>query len=66
MKTRERDPKNLPWGDLGIDIVMECTGIFTAQGKGAIHLEAGAKRVLVSAPSAGATRPSSTASTTMC
>ena len=50
----ERDPANLPWGDLGIDIVMECTGIFTARDKAAIHLEAGAKRVLVSAPSAGA------------
>lgn len=50
----ERDPKNLPWADLGIDIVMECTGIFTARDKAAIHLEAGAKRVLVSAPSAGA------------
>ena len=50
----ERDPKNLPWADLGIDIVMECTGIFTAREKAAIHLEAGAKRVLVSAPSAGA------------
>jgi glyceraldehyde 3-phosphate dehydrogenase len=50
----ERDPKNLPWGDLGIDIVMECTGIFTAREKAALHLEAGAKRVLVSAPSAGA------------
>ena len=50
----ERDPKNLPWGELGIDIVMECTGIFTARDKAAIHLEAGAKRVLVSAPSAGA------------
>jgi len=50
----ERDPKNLPWGDLGIDIVMECTGIFTDRDKAAIHLEAGAKRVLVSAPSSGA------------
>jgi glyceraldehyde 3-phosphate dehydrogenase len=50
----ERDPKNLPWGDLGIDIVMECTGIFTARDKAAFHLEAGAKRVLVSAPAAGA------------
>jgi len=50
----ERDPKNLPWADLGIDIVMECTGIFTARDKAAFHLEAGAKRVLVSAPSAGA------------
>ncbi|TDH35093.1 type I glyceraldehyde-3-phosphate dehydrogenase [Pseudohoeflea suaedae] len=50
----ERDPKNLPWGELGIDIVMECTGIFTAREKAALHLEAGAKRVLVSAPSTGA------------
>jgi glyceraldehyde 3-phosphate dehydrogenase len=50
----ERDPKNLPWGDLGVDIVMECTGIFTAREKAAFHLEAGAKRVLVSAPASGA------------
>ncbi|EDQ34397.1 glyceraldehyde-3-phosphate dehydrogenase, type I [Hoeflea phototrophica DFL-43] len=50
----ERDPKNLPWGDLGVDIVMECTGIFTARDKAAFHLEAGAKRVLVSAPASGA------------
>jgi glyceraldehyde 3-phosphate dehydrogenase len=50
----ERDPKKLPWRDLGIDIVMECTGIFTDRDKAAAHLEAGAKRVLVSAPSKGA------------
>ncbi|MCI5074626.1 type I glyceraldehyde-3-phosphate dehydrogenase [Oricola sp.] len=50
----ERDPKALPWGELGIDIVMECTGIFTAKEKASMHLEAGAKRVLVSAPAAGA------------
>jgi glyceraldehyde 3-phosphate dehydrogenase len=50
----ERDPKNLPWGDLDIDIVMECTGIFTAKEKASLHLEAGAKRVLVSAPASGA------------
>jgi len=50
----ERDPANLPWGDLNIDIVMECTGIFTARDKAALHLKAGAKRVLVSAPAAGA------------
>ena len=50
----ERDPTKLPWGDMGVDIVMECTGIFTARDKAAVHLEAGAKRVLVSAPSAGA------------
>ena len=50
----ERDPKKLPWKALGIDIVMECTGIFTDRDKAALHLEAGAKRVLVSAPSKGA------------
>jgi len=50
----ERDPKLLPWKDLGIDICFECTGIFTAKEKAVVHLEAGAKRVLVSAPSAGA------------
>lgn len=46
----ERDPKNLPWGDLGIDIALECTGIFTKKETAGAHLEAGAKRVLVSAP----------------
>jgi glyceraldehyde 3-phosphate dehydrogenase len=50
----ERDPKKLPWKSLGIDIVMECTGIFADRDKAAQHLEAGAKRVLVSAPSKGA------------
>ena len=50
----ERDPRKLPWKSLGIDIVMECTGIFTDRDKAAAHLEAGAKRVLVSAPSKGA------------
>jgi glyceraldehyde 3-phosphate dehydrogenase (phosphorylating) len=49
-----RDPKELPWGELDVDLVMECTGIFTARDKAAMHLEAGAKRVLVSAPSSGA------------
>ncbi|MCP4394058.1 MAG: type I glyceraldehyde-3-phosphate dehydrogenase [Alphaproteobacteria bacterium] len=50
----ERDPSKLPWGDLNVDICFECTGIFSARDKAAAHLEAGAKRVLVSAPSAGA------------
>ena len=50
----ERDPRRLPWRSLNIDVVMECTGIFTDRDKAAVHLEAGAKRVLVSAPSKGA------------
>ena len=50
----EKDPTKLPWGEMGIDIVMECTGIVTAADKARGHLDAGAKRVLVSAPSAGA------------
>jgi glyceraldehyde 3-phosphate dehydrogenase len=50
----ERDPSKLPWGALNIDVVMECTGIFTDREKAAQHLKAGAKKVLVSAPSKGA------------
>ena len=50
----ERDPKKLPWKELGVDLVMECTGIFADKDKASVHLEAGAKRVLVSAPSKGA------------
>jgi len=50
----ERDPSKLPWGELGVDIVMECTGIFSDADKAKVHLDCGAKRVLVSAPSNGA------------
>ena len=50
----ERDPSKLPWKKLRIDVVMECTGLFTAADKARVHLDCGAKRVLVSAPSAGA------------
>ncbi|HRO00149.1 type I glyceraldehyde-3-phosphate dehydrogenase [Nitrobacter sp.] len=52
--TAERDPSKLPWKELGIDIAMECTGLFTAKEKASAHLTAGAKRVLVSAPAEGA------------
>jgi glyceraldehyde 3-phosphate dehydrogenase len=49
-----KDPATLPWKELGVDIAMECTGIFTAKDKASMHLTAGAKRVLVSAPADGA------------
>ncbi|MGE0715157.1 MAG: type I glyceraldehyde-3-phosphate dehydrogenase [Alphaproteobacteria bacterium] len=51
--TAERDPAKLPWKDLGVDIALECTGVFTKRDGAAKHLEAGAKRVLVSAPADG-------------
>ncbi len=46
----ERDPANLPWGELGVDVVLECTGFFASKEKASVHLKAGAKKVLVSAP----------------
>ncbi len=49
----EKDPANLPWGDLDIDIVLECTGFFTDEKDARKHLDAGAKKVLISAPGKG-------------
>ena len=51
--TAERDPAKLPWKDLGVEIALECTGIFTKREQAAKHIEAGAKRVLISAPADG-------------
>ncbi len=46
----ERDPAKLPWGEMGVDVVLECTGLFTSKAKAAAHLSAGAKKVIISAP----------------
>lgn len=46
----EKNPADLPWGDLGVDIVLECTGMFNTKDKASAHLDAGAKKVLLSAP----------------
>ena len=50
----ERDPANLPWGKMGVDVALECTGLFTSRDDAAKHIDAGAKRVLVSAPAGNA------------
>lgn len=49
----ERDPSKLPWKELGVDFVLECTGIFRTRDKASMHIEAGAKKVLISAPAQG-------------
>jgi glyceraldehyde 3-phosphate dehydrogenase len=51
---QEKDPTKLPWGDMNVDVALECSGVFTDRDKAAHHLTAGAKKVLVSAPSKGA------------
>jgi glyceraldehyde 3-phosphate dehydrogenase len=48
----QRDPSKLPWGELGVDFVLECTGLFTSKAKASAHLTAGAKKVVISAPAA--------------
>jgi glyceraldehyde 3-phosphate dehydrogenase len=52
--TAERDPAKLPWRELGVDVALECTGIFTRREAAAKHLEAGARKVIISAPADGA------------
>lgn len=47
---KESDPSNLPWGKLGVDVVLECTGFFTSKEKASAHINAGAKKVIISAP----------------
>lgn len=51
--TAERNPADLPWKELGVDIVLECTGFFTSKEKASLHIEAGAKKVVISAPATG-------------
>jgi len=56
----EKDPTQLPWGDLGVDVVMECTGVFRTKEKASFHIQAGAKKVIISAPCKGEEGPDAT------
>ena len=47
---KQKDPKDLPWGEIGVDVVLECTGFFTKKEKAQAHIDAGAKKVVISAP----------------
>jgi glyceraldehyde 3-phosphate dehydrogenase len=49
----QKDPEDLPWGDLGVEVVLECTGFFTSKDKAAKHIKAGAQKVVISAPAKG-------------
>ena len=55
--TAERDPGDLPWKDLGVDVALECSGLFTNRELAAKHLDAGAKKVLISAPAKEVDKP---------
>jgi glyceraldehyde-3-phosphate dehydrogenase/erythrose-4-phosphate dehydrogenase len=50
---KEADAANLPWGELGVDVVLECTGFYTSEEKAMAHINAGAKHVIISAPAKG-------------
>lgn len=49
----EKNPADLPWGEVGVDVVLECTGFFTSEEKAGLHVQAGAKKVIISAPASG-------------
>ena len=63
---KTRDPRELPWADLGVDLVMECTGAFNSKEASMVHIESGAKKVLLSALARPRTRRWSTALIRMC